>query len=245
MGDGITCTKPRVALSQGQCWQKPQNEEAGTTVQLSFFVCTSREKLRYSTTLWRTSAHKIILLQKNEWLEYWKGEFGSKIPEHRDVYASFCWIHPMLLLHSDLLLPRVSQTVLDHQNRPLRWVRGKKKPIMDDFMLPKKQSLGSSEHSAFHSPTGTCGVSSRLALAWVGCKEMVNKKGQIRGLEEHDKQLLRGNSPGGRKRGRKKNEGKSQRSEILLWRDKHWFFFAFCSKLGCVLQLFCVCAAQQ
>lgn len=65
-------------------------------------------------------------------------------------------------------------------------------------MLPKKQSLGSSEHSAFHSPTGRCGVSSRLALAWAGCKEMVNKKGQIRGLEEHDKQLLRGNSPGGR-----------------------------------------------
>ena len=50
----------------------------------------------------------------------------------------------------------------------------KKQTIMDDFVLPKKQSLGSSEHSAFHSPTGTCGVSSRLALAWAGCKETVN-----------------------------------------------------------------------
>ena len=41
-----------------------------------------------------------------------------------------------------------------------------KQTIMDDFLLPKKQSLGSSEHSAFHSPTGTCGVSSRLR--WPG-----------------------------------------------------------------------------
>ena len=205
MGDGITCTKPRVALNQGRHWQKPQNQEAGTTIQLSFFVWISQGKLRYSTTLWRTNAHKIILLQKNEWLEYWKGEFGSKIYKRKDIYASFCWIHPMLLLHSDLFLPRVSQTIQNRSPKQTPQVRGKqtnkqtnKKPIIDDFMLPKEQSLGSSEYSAFHSPTGTRGVGSRLVLAGAGCKETVNQKGQLRGLEEHDKQLLRGHSPGGR-----------------------------------------------
>ena len=111
----------------------------------------------------------------------------------------------MLLLHSDLFLPRVSQTIQNRSPKQTPQVRGKKtnkqtnkKPIRDDFMLPKEQSLGSSEYSAFHSPTGTRGVGSRLVLAGAGCKEKVNQKGQLRGLEEHDKQLLRGHSPGGR-----------------------------------------------
>lgn len=51
-----------------------------------------------------------VSLQKDEWSEYWKGEFGSKIVGHKDTDASFCWTPLTLLLHFEPLLPRVSQT---------------------------------------------------------------------------------------------------------------------------------------
>lgn len=93
-------------------------------------------------TLWWANAHKIILLQRNEWLEHWKGEPGRKIHGHKGIYVSICWAHSTLLLplihlylESQTIQMQTSKTDPSSKRQKIKKqnTKQKTKPIIDDF----------------------------------------------------------------------------------------------------------------
>lgn len=203
------CSQPRVALNRGQHRQKPSSQDAGTTVQLpSFCLSIQVGKGRCSKTLRGANAHSIISLRENEWLEYWRGEFGSKILWHKDVYVWGFLLHTSnaasTLIRFYLESLRPMQITKTKASESQRWA----KPILDDFGLLKGQSLRSSlAPQCISLPhAGKRGARNGLTLVQAGCTEVVNGKTQKERLPGASQTATGGNSPGdGKEEGEQMN----------------------------------------